>query len=479
MRIIITGVVCLLASSLSASNLFDTVQSLREQAWESEYIPESSVPTVPLTEYDEFEVVELFRAETIEELEASLTDGYPYAWLEETLKDESIPWEDRYWLDRRVRAAISQNLHVFFDTENNPIHIEADVIFPGEYYWREHMIADLIGLNVPEGVERPEGFELTDIGHLLDPYGYREGEFAFAIPSMSVSRDASIGVVAGLVSLHPEETFPVETFEFIMFPDGSYKQEFGLDSEREYDAIVSPDGSMAVFCCLGASPEDIAEENADTHIYDRNGNLLRSFTLPIRLSHSWLPAISENGQYLCHAAREADACLIDCNLGTAEIVSERTEYYRNCCEYSFSPDGEYLCLGGSTTGRMLSINTDETIFYSETNPIVQSAEHPFTTVMSSNSGNCVTVTTRRGERSDYSRELLVNIDGCTIFSELITPEDGGGFTQTDVSPNGYFLILNPVAASHGAPDYRSQVENISSYSRSYNLPYVLMQIKGR
>ncbi|MCD4700759.1 MAG: hypothetical protein K8S24_02780, partial [Candidatus Aegiribacteria sp.] len=72
MRILIAGIVCLLASSMSASDLIDTIQSLRQQAWESEYIPESTVPVVPLTDYDDFEVVELFRAETIEELEASL-----------------------------------------------------------------------------------------------------------------------------------------------------------------------------------------------------------------------------------------------------------------------------------------------------------------------------------------------------------------------------------------------------------------------
>jgi len=60
------------------------------------------------------EVVEVFRAETPEELEVSLTDGYPMPWLEEILNNESIPEEDRYWLDCRVRAVIAQDLHLFF-----------------------------------------------------------------------------------------------------------------------------------------------------------------------------------------------------------------------------------------------------------------------------------------------------------------------------------------------------------------------------
>ncbi|MBD3277164.1 MAG: hypothetical protein GF388_02595, partial [Candidatus Aegiribacteria sp.] len=59
------------------------------------------------------EVVELLRVETADELEYQLTDGYPMPWLEEILNDESIPEEDRYWLDCRMRAAIAQDLHLF------------------------------------------------------------------------------------------------------------------------------------------------------------------------------------------------------------------------------------------------------------------------------------------------------------------------------------------------------------------------------
>ncbi|MCD4848208.1 MAG: hypothetical protein K8R76_08460, partial [Candidatus Aegiribacteria sp.] len=469
MRILIAGIVCLLASSLSAFDLIDTVQSLRQQVWESEYIPESTVTVVPITDYDEFEVIELFRAETIEELEASLIDGYPYPWLEETLKDESIPWEDRYWLDRRVRAAISQNLHLFFDTDNNPVYVDADAIFPGEYYWREYMIADLVGLSVPEGAERPAGFELTDLGYLYNPYGYMEGEYAFALPFISISRDGSIGAVSGLVSLDPDETFPVETFEFIMFPDGSYQQEFGLDSDREYDAVVSPDGSVAVFCCLGASTEDIAEENADTYIFDQNGDLLRSFTLPIRLHHhSWIPSISPDGHYVCQSGRDADACLIDCYNGTAEIVSERTEYFRNCSEYNFSPDGKYLCLGGAITGQMLNIEKDEVELYPETAPDDHS-ELPYSVISTSKKGVCVSLATLHETQSGNFIELNVIIKENRICNETLPSR---GFTAADVSPNGYYLLVNPVNAAYGYPTAFGSPD-------VFNLPMFVMQIEGR
>jgi hypothetical protein len=474
MKTMILAALLLLSISAGGFDLIETAQTLRERAWMSEYIPESTDETVPLTEYEDFEVVELFRAETIDELEASLADGYPYPWLEETLMDESIPWEDRYWLDRRVRAAISQNLHVFYDTGNNPVHVDADAVFPGEYYWREHMIVDLVGLSIPEGTERPTRFEHSDVGYLYNPYGEREGQFAFAMPYMSISRDGSVSVVAGL-SLNYEVENAWDSFEFLMLSDGSYRHEFDLDQDYTYDAVVSPDGNTIVFCQLRES----SEENSEVFVFDKDGDLLNSFSISIPLSHSWVPVISEDGRYVCHAARGTDACLIDCISGTAEVVSERTEYYRNCSMFNFSPDGKYLCLGGSTTARMLNISTDENTFYLETHPISQSEDHPFSTVMASNSGNCVTLTTRRGERPIYSREVVVKIDGITIFDESIPIKDDRGSFQTDVSPNGYFLIMNPVKASYGAPDYRNQVEEISSYGTPYNLPYVFMQIVGR
>ena len=52
----------------------------------------------------EIEVAELFPGRTLEELEAALVDGYPMPWLAEVLADSTIPEDDRYWLDCRMRA---------------------------------------------------------------------------------------------------------------------------------------------------------------------------------------------------------------------------------------------------------------------------------------------------------------------------------------------------------------------------------------
>ncbi|MCD4701276.1 MAG: hypothetical protein K8S24_05395, partial [Candidatus Aegiribacteria sp.] len=383
--------------------------------------------------------------------------------------DESIPWEDRYWLDRRVRSAISQNLHTFFDTEGNPVHVDADGIFPGEFYWREHMIVDPAGWNVPEGADRPLYFEEWDIGHLYNPYGYRVGEYALALPTMSISRDGNIAADAGLVSLIPEETFPVETFEFIMFPDGSYRDDIVTNPDREYDAVVAPDGSVAVFFCIRASQESISDGQADTYVLDSDGNVIRSFTLPIRLKDSWLPTISENGRYACHYTGGATACLIDCYNGTAEFASERTDYSRNCAEYSFSPDGEYLCMGGSITGQIREIDTGDITLMDDETPSDATSEFPFTSVNCSNGAFCVTRTTFHRYESDNLNQLAIYLKDIRINTIDIT---SSWKVTTEISPNGYFLIANPIDAAHGNPSHFSG-------SDLYNLPLIVMQIESR
>jgi len=475
MRTIITGVVCLLASSLSAFDLIDTVQSLRQKAWESEFIPESTVPVVPLTDYDEFEVVELFRAETIEQLEFSITDGYPFAWLEETLRDETIPWEDRYWLDRRVRAAISQNLHAFFDTEGNTVHLDADGIFPGEFYWREHMIADPSGWNVPEGTSRPIGLERWDIGHIYDPYGYRVGDIALPISSLlSLSRDASIGVISsgGNGIYHPFN----QPYACLMYPDGSFK-EIPLDSIGSYDALVSPDGEVIAFFCVrrdNLPSEERATSIVPIYLFDRDGNSQGTITPPVPLSWSYRAAISPDGNYVCHVARGANTCLIDCFERTARILPKPEQYDSYTSEFIFSPDGKYLCIGGSTTGRIMDLERDSEITFSETLP----GEDDYRTrthVCCSNDLICTTLGIRREYRPqfNYHFDLFAYIGDKQIWSDTINIQGITFPFQIDVSPSGYYLIINPPQAAHGAPS------EVAGPHDMYNLPFVALRIEGR
>ena len=167
------------------------------------------------------EVVEIFRVETSEELEASLTDGYPMPWLEEILSDESIPEEDRYWLDCRVRAVIAQDLHLFFNEDSDPVCYEADRILPGEDYWRECFIVNLPG--VDEQVNNPPAGNWAGIGLLVDRYGNEIGEIAISNSSSRLARDGSVGVtISGIQS--SAAGMPGLLNLCFFYPDGSFRE---------------------------------------------------------------------------------------------------------------------------------------------------------------------------------------------------------------------------------------------------------------
>jgi len=133
-----------------------------------------SVAATAQTETSSLGVEEVFSVETSEDLEASLTDGYPMPWLAEILEDETIPEEDRYWLDCRVRALIAQEFHLFFDTNGNRIEIEADNIRYGESYWQEHFIIDPPG-SIPVGERNPETNLWDESGFVYNRFGEKTG----------------------------------------------------------------------------------------------------------------------------------------------------------------------------------------------------------------------------------------------------------------------------------------------------------------
>ncbi len=444
MRIIIAGIVCLMASSLSASNLFDTVQSLRQQTWESEYIPESTIPVIPLTDYDEFEVVELFRTETIEELEASLTSGYPYPWLEETLKDESIPWEDRYWLDRRVRAAISQNLHTFFDTEGNPVHVDADEVFPGEWYWREHMIVDPEGRYAAEDAVRPvlPKVIFIDAGYILNTYGYRMGEIAVAMNGLSLSRDASIGVIAmGNEGIDDLGCWNVQYYANLLYPDGSFKA-IQFDELGIYSGTISADGNVLVFFHKTRYDED----PGSVVIMDRNGTIQKRIPSEFHFSRMFKPPISYNGHFASCETRhpERHSAIADYVDGDIYIDTEHTGSDRNTDYCTFSPDGNFLCIGGLCKGRVVDLRGGSEYVYPETAPREDYVDQ--TRVSCSNSRIVTAIIVTRRSRGQFNYvELNIYINDTLACTQPV--EIGRTSIQApEVSPNGHYLLMNPLSS---------------------------------
>ena len=251
------------AASVNAGGFMDTARAITEQLWEHRYIPDSGLPTVPLSEYEEFDVVELFRAETIEDLEAAISDGYPMPWLEETLKDESIPWEDRYWLDCRIRAFFAQEMHTFFNRKGNPVTIEADWIRYGESYWQEHFIVNPIGEHLGTEINLETGL-WGESGFVYNRFGEITGRLALCEKYMQLSRDGKTGIL-----IHRgEELTSVygPSYLYFVYDDKSYsmnQQELWIPF---YSLSQSGD-----FALLG---QRMHNEPNTIQLFDRNGSLL-------------------------------------------------------------------------------------------------------------------------------------------------------------------------------------------------------------
>ena len=466
------GIILLLASTANGTGFVDRLRTIAEQAWQDEYIPDSGIPTTPLTDFDDFEVTELFRAVTIEDLETSITDGYPMPWLEESLKDESIPWEDRYWLDCRMRAAIAQNTHTFYNPAGSQIHIDADAVFPGELYWREHMIVDPAGWNVPDESIRPEAAELLDIGHSYTPYGRLVGDLPFAIPQMSMSRDGKLCVMS--TGNNSPNTPNEQPYACFMYSDGSFL-EIPLEELGMYSAAISQDGSVSTFSCMLQAN---LENPGYIYVFNNDCTLQRTVNPQTPLDWCWRPTISSDGNFLCHPAYGAGTYLVNCFNGTSNLLTSLVNLDEQVTStYSFSPDNKVLNLGGSTIGRTINMENGEITLYDETGSR-GAEEHPFTIVCSSNNSTCTTWTTRRESGSEYSNELGIYIGNEFIHSLLVPSEHDSillntiSFLQTEVSPNGKYLFLNPADAYCGYP-------TTHGYSELYNLPVLVIQIEGR
>jgi len=433
------------AASVNAGGIMDTARSITEHLWEQEYIPDSGQPTVPLSEYDEFDVVELFRAETIEDLETAMTDGYPMPWLEEILKDESIPWEDRYWLDRRVRAAIAQNTHTFFSATGEPVLVDADDVFPGEYYWREHLIIDPVGRSTTvneTGPVQPLENNPLDSGEILNPYGRKVGTLAIVWNGMSLSRDASIGLfVTGrtgeLVS------YGYQHYACLLYPDGTFN-EIPFEDTGAYGGTLSADGNVLAFFRQGGP----STGSSFIEVMDREGHFLRRIPFDGWFEHMLKPPISADGRYAsCILINPgAHSAVFDLENGELIHVTEHTGTDRNTTHCSFSPDNNFISIGGTTRGRVISLFDGLEYAYPETAPRDNSYDR--TNVSCSSNRILTAITIARSAESQLQSThcvLYTRDDACVSF-ELNSEV---GVIAPEFSPNGYFVLVSPYSYGLG------------------------------
>jgi len=272
----------------------------------------------PPTGSTQLDCFALLTVSNASDLDAFLSNGYPTPEISMLLEDESIPEEDRYWLDCRLRSSIAQILHRFYDRNGNVIEIEADWIKPGEDYWQEIMMVNLPGEPEEDSPHWP-GFGFpVESGPIYNLYGDERGHIAALREHVRLSRDGSIAVVqAGRRGRGGAGDM---SFCF-MYPDGSFREaEFpdtGILSDR--NQIISQDGSISVW--------QVFRRNDPGHssllLYDRSGNELDRFELPVNRIDGM--AISCDNRYIaCSGGVYSGSGIIDIQSGDIVWFSEGT-----------------------------------------------------------------------------------------------------------------------------------------------------------
>ena len=438
--------VLLIAAAASASGIIDTAQEITEHLRIQEFTAEG------------YDVVELFRAETTEDLETATINGYPMPWLEEILSDETIPEEDRYWLDCRIRSVIAQELHLFFDREGNPFHIEASWIGPGEHYWQEHMMVRPVLQG--EGISRqmPDESDFQDLlaeeadrghaeeafsensptlmpdppGEILNLYGEHVGDLAVVNRFVSLSRDASIGAVqsGGNNRMDYRHRTP---YACILYPDASFV-ETSFEQTGFYSSVVSEDGSIIVFACIQIAYPQSDDQVVDVFIFDSSGEIVGRISPPEQfLSSSNTFELSPSGQISCCGWDAMSALIFDI---TAQGLIGRvipSEPGRTVQTPSFSPGGRYLCTGGHSAGRVFSIPRLEQVWQE---PMSEATGNP-SIINCSEDASVIAQNwrLRRAGGGFYGKQSIYVNEVCIETNTYSDP-----IRETDVSPSGRILV---------------------------------------
>ena len=437
-----TAIILALAASASAIGIMNTAQEITEHLWEQEYIPDSGLPTVPHTEYDDFDVVEIFRAETIDDLESAIVDGYPMPWLEEVLKDESIPWEDRYWLNCRMRGVIAENLHIFFGTDGSSIEVPCDWMSAGEKYWRETFIVNPVG-DAPETLTEDMPRAYRESGVLVDLYGVKIGNIAIADSLVRLSRDGRLGVaITGWRNVRYRDTYDEELFFCLLYPDGSFSEipleEQFLSNGSQYN--VSQDGSMAV---LAVSDY---QGNNQLRIFDKNGELDSSLPIDGILEPRSYPILSPDNKFIAVALDLTSGGdqgeLFEIESGASVYQSWMAirfpQFSASSERVSFCGQEIPICVIGTTDLRIINEYPQQLFFSSMT-------EFPFRDFMDG-----ITLCNTEGLLLGSWRNSAFDTEEVDLFYNGATQRRYSGYNEGTLSPNGHFVWLADVLEGQGS-----------------------------
>ncbi len=360
----------------------------------------------------------IMSVESPDELIGLLSAGYPPEPLRAILEDESIPEEDRYWLDCRMRGFIAENLYRFYREDGRPREIPCDWIRPGENYWREIMMVNPLG-DAP--TELTEGMPRTyrESGYLVNLFGEKVGTIAIADSMVRLSRNGRIGVcqTGWRNQLDPSQP---EFYFCFLYPDGSFIE---IPVERPFLSRgsaygVSQDGELAAFSVSDYTGQD------KLYLYDRNARERSCLEIDAPFFSS--PVIAPDNATIVLRMNGNDFSggqLLD--VSTGRVLNKFLFLVEQPC---FSQNSERVSLTGGVDTRILNTadgSVERTYPFRELE-IPNGPQGALSVSISNNPRQIVSM-------RHYGVRVI--LDG---ISRLLVP----GFNIGDLSPNGCFAWLS-------------------------------------
>jgi hypothetical protein len=353
----------------------------------------------------------LLSVSTLEDLETFLENGYPTPELKRIFNDESIPEEDRYWLDCRMRSAIAQLLHRFYDEDGDIIEVDADWIRPGEDYWQEIMMVNPVGEPQEISPNGPSFHFPVESGYLYNLYGDEIGQLAAVNEFARTSRDGSVTIVQ---TGRRSRLGGGEMFFCFMYPDGSFSEIEFTDNAilSDRNMAMSQDGSISAWNIF----DSMDYQDSQLLIFDSNENEIERYD--IANMTDWI-TISPDNRFVAFSLSREGSGIVDRDTGDILEFSggsgRQPFFSQNSLQCSLAGGG----LGSST--HIINLQNGTHYLISNYKATLE-GQRGFGDVSLSNSGRLILA----GGQSYY--------DGSTIFADPY-------FRNNSVSPNGYFCFL--------------------------------------
>jgi hypothetical protein len=289
---------------------------------------------------EELDRCTILAADSAEELEALLADGYPTPGIRAILEDESIPLEDRYWLDCRIRSAVAQILHRFYDKSGNAVELDAEWILPGELYWQEMMMVHPLGVAEEQLAGGPSFHFPVKAGELRNLFGEHVGNLAAVNRFVRMSRDGSISVVQ---TGSRSRMGGGNMYFCFLYLDGSFREIEMYPDERvlsDRNMAVSQDGSISVWHVY--RPQE--PQTSHLIVFDRDGNEMERYELP-EVSISQIAISGDNRYIACSGGVYSGSGIVDRQTGEVMWFSHgtsRSPFFSENSRFCVNTDGAFL-----------------------------------------------------------------------------------------------------------------------------------------